>query len=64
MLVVMRMEQIQATIDSARDYRGALMADVLRRAWAALTHVGHAASEAGRNHSARAASNTVSQAQR
>jgi hypothetical protein len=57
------MEQIYETIDSARDYRGALMADYLRRAWAALTH---GASNHGieRNSLPRPASNSVSQAQR
>ena len=59
----MRMEQIQETIDSARDYRGALMADYLRRAWAALTQ-GASCHASERNHLSRAASNTVSQAQR
>jgi hypothetical protein len=55
------MEQVHETIDSARDYRGALMADCLKRVWAALTHVATGAPDAeSRNHLSRSASNTVS----
>ena len=57
----MRMEQVHDTIDSARDYRGALMADCFKRVWAALTHaLGNAPDAEQRNHLGRAASNTVS----
>ena len=60
-LRVMRMEQVHETIDSARDYRGALMADYLKRVWAALTHAVAGSPDAdGRNHLARPASNSVS----
>ena len=57
----MRMDQIHETIDSARDYRGALMADALRRVW---NHVSHAVAQLhgndARNDLPRAASNSVS----
>jgi hypothetical protein len=51
------MEQIHATIEAARDHRGALMNDCLRRAWTALTQVAHEAH--ARNSSPRTASNSV-----
>jgi hypothetical protein len=57
----MRMEQVHETIDSARDYRGALMADYLKRVWAALMHApASSPDQVSRNHLARPASNTVS----
>jgi hypothetical protein len=59
------MEQIHDTIDSARDYRGAILADALRRAWAALTHIATSAhADHERNSLPRPASNTVSTGQR
>jgi hypothetical protein len=55
------MEQVHETIDSARDYRGALVADYLKRVWATLTRALAGTPDAERrNHLARPASNTVS----
>jgi hypothetical protein len=57
------MEQIHETIDSARDYRGALMAGCLKRLWTALTHAAPANTNdrhEARNSLPRPASKTVS----